>query len=94
MMTKIFVPYEHNRPASIIINGHRLLILATSREEIESDLSAVGADEVRQVELVGDETEALAELGASVQSGVVVTPPGISIGDLMHSLQEELPWVH
>lgn len=93
-MTIVFIPYEHNRPAAVEINGHRLLILATSREEFEGELSTLGADEVRQIELVGDETEALAELAASVQSGVVVTPPGIAVGDMMQSLKSELPWVH
>ena len=93
-MTTVYIPYEQDRPAAVEINGHRLLILVTSREALEQVLGIFGADEVRQVELVGDETEALEELAASVQGGVVVTPPGVTVPDMVQSLRSELPWVH
>lgn len=92
-MPTFFVPYDRNTPAAIEIKGHRLLIMSTSKEEIEEELTTVGANEIREITVAEDETEPLAELAASVNGGVVLSPPGLSISALVLNLEQELPWL-
>ena len=37
-MNNYFVPYTGKKPASVCINGHRLVILAVDKELLEDDL--------------------------------------------------------
>ena len=93
-MTTVYIPYEQDRPAAVEINGHRLLILVPSREELEQVLGTCGADEGRQVELGGDETDAREELATAVEGGGVGEPTVVTGPDMVQSLRSELPWVH
>ena len=96
-MQKLYVPFSNNLPAAVEINGHRLLIVCSQSADLASDLAAVGAKEVREVEVDDGELEsaqALADLAAGINGGVVLTPPGISAGDMIANLQLELPWIH
>ncbi|MCB0322628.1 MAG: hypothetical protein KDD69_03610 [Bdellovibrionales bacterium] len=96
-MSTFFVPYTRNVPAAIEIKGHKLLIVASEPEDIAADLQLIGADEIREIDLPGDEaqtTEVLADLAAEVGGGVVLTPAGVSPSVMIHSLEQELPWIH
>ncbi len=93
-MSTVYVPYSGNNPAAIEIKGHRLLILTSVREDIERDLRLIGGSEVRSVDLVGNENEALANLAASIGAGVILAPPGIDMPAMLKNLERELPWVH
>jgi hypothetical protein len=96
-MTVFFVPYSGDAPAAIEINGHKVLIVASDSEDIQTDLSLIGADDVREVYLGRDDediSEVLADLAANVGGGVVMTPPGVSPSDMIDNLSRELPWIH
>lgn len=97
-MTKYFVPYTNeNIPAAIEIKGHRLLLLCTDETEMLDDLDIIGGETVRELNLKDnqeEQTEALADLAARVNGGVVLTPPGVSLERMIQSLETELPWVH
>lgn len=95
-MATVFVPYTHNRPASIEIKGHRLLILAAEEDDLLIDLDEVGGTEVRELQL-RDENEAqskeLSQLAEDIQGGIVITPPGIRASVMIKNLEVQLPWV-
>ncbi len=93
-MTKYFIPFTSNCPRAIEVKGHRLVIVTTNRRELKDFGDFLGTEEIREFCLPDNENEALATLAASVQVGVVVTPPGMSISTIISSLENELPWVH
>ena len=96
-MEKLFVPYSANCPAAVEIKGHRLLIVATDAEEMVQALQFIGGDEIREMNFdpTGpDQSQALAELAAKTNCGVVLTPPGMPLALMVQSLEKELPWVH
>jgi len=93
-MNKFFIPYHFDKPAAVDIKGHKLLIVSTRQEDIEQELEAIGGSELRELELLESDTETLAGLAADINGGVVLTPPGISVVQMLHSLEEELPWIH
>jgi len=89
-----FAPYINDCPAPVEINGHRLLILTPERDNIREALPSLGGDEIREIFLGADETKVLADLALSVNAGVVLTPPGMTISTMIKNLENELPWVH
>ncbi len=92
-----FVPYTGKKPASVSINGHRLVILSSERDTIEDDLDLFGADRIKKVRLGGSEVEqerALGKIARQVDGGVVIAPAGVGIRDVLKNLESELPWVH
>ena len=93
-MAKLFIPYDDGLPKAVDIKGHRLLILATTKEDVENHLDAVGGDEVRELTFLDDESDVLAELAASINGGVVLAPPGMNLTAMIVNLEAELPWVH
>ena len=96
-MEKYFLPYYHNLPAAIEIKGHRLLIVTCNEEDMLDELSALGGDEIREIQVGDFELEpsnALATIAAENNCGVVLTPPGISPSLMISSLERQLPWVN
>lgn len=92
-----FVPYTGKKPASVSINGHRLVILSAERDSIEDELDLFGADRVKKVRLGVSELEqerTLGKIARQVDGGVVIAPAGVGIRDVLKNLESELPWVH
>ena len=84
-------------PVAVEINGHRVLIVCAESQEVVADLPLPLNTEIRELEIAEDDaaqSQALADLAADINGGVVVTPPGISAQDLIANLEEELPWIH
>lgn len=95
-MSQLFAPFKGSHPAAVTINGHRLIILASDRSELEESLDLVGGDRLRRLRVVGSEVEqgrVLRRLAHRVQGGVVIAPPHTSVPALLESLKEQLPWV-
>jgi len=93
-MSKFFMAYSGDNPAAIDIKGHRLVILTNSVEDLANGLPLLGADAIKEVDVVENDANSLAELASSVSGGVVVTPAGMSISSMIIDLERELPWVH
>ena len=93
-MNRFFIPYSENQPAAFTIKGHKILILAPDEIEVARRLESVGADEVREILLSDDDSNALADLAAAVNAGVVVTPPDMSLEKMISDLEDDLPWLH
>ncbi len=95
-MEHFFIPYSGRKPASLCINGHRLVILAHDKEVIEEDLELLGADRVKKVKL-GSAEEAqeqfLGKIARQVDGGVVIAPSGIGLREVIRNLESELPWL-
>jgi hypothetical protein len=95
-MGHIFAPYRGNSPAALTINGHRLIILSYERGELEPHLDLVGADRVRRVksgETDEEQEVVLQKLAKRVKGGIVIMPPDVAFGEVLRSLQDQLPWV-
>ncbi len=92
-----FVPYTGKKPASVCVNGHRLVILSSERDTIEDELDLFGADRIKKVRLGSSELEqerALGKIARQADGGVVIAPAGVGIRDVLKNLESELPWVH
>jgi hypothetical protein len=95
-MDNFFVPYTGKRPASVCINGHRLVILAHDRDMLEEDLDLLGADNIKKIKLSSSEDEQqkfLGKIARQVDGGVVIAPSGVELKDVLRNLEHELPWV-
>lgn len=96
-MGSVFVPYSgDNTPAAIEIKGHRLLILSTKASDLRKDLKRLGGTNIRKIELsaeIEQQNAVLAQLAESAGSGVVITPPGVSLLAMIDNLERQLPWV-
>ncbi len=90
----VFVPFVEGHPALLSVNGHQLLLVATNADDLTGQLGLFEAEELREVEIDDAIEDTLAQLAGEGQTGVVVVPPGASAGDVIASLQSELPWVH
>lgn len=93
-MSKFFIPYEGGCPKPIEIKGHRLLIICSAEEDLFHEFETLKFGEVRRVDFIEDEKEMLADLAASINGGVVLAPPGVSVGAMIADLEQELPWLH
>lgn len=94
---RFFVPYTGKKPASVCINGHRLVILSAERDTIEQDLDLLGADRIKKLKVGASEVEqeqALGRIARQVDGGVVIAPIGVGLRDVLRNLESELPWVH
>lgn len=95
-MENFFVPYFGKRPASLCINGHKLVILAHEKDTLEDDLDLLGADRVKSVKLSdkhGDQEKFLGKIARQVDGGVVIAPTGVDLRDVIRNLESELPWL-
>ena len=95
-MSQLFAPFKGSHPAAVTINGHRLIILATERSELEDYLELVGGDRLRRLRVRDSQQgpeRVLKRLAHRVQGGVVIAPPDTSVPALIESLREQLPWV-
>ena len=96
-MAIFYVPFAGDRPASLDINGHRLVIMSRSAKPIKEGLPLVGAERIEKVKVPRsqpEEIEALTQIGRSANSGVVIAPPDVAMDDLIKELQANLPWLH
>ena len=95
-MDNFFVPYTGKKPASVCINGHRLVILTHDKDVLEEDMELLGADHIKKVRLGSSEIEQekfLGKIARQVEGGVVIAPSGVDLRDVLKNLESELPWV-
>lgn len=96
-MGKMYVPYSKDLPATICVNGHRLVIVSKSSHTFVKDLEIVGGDSVREIPISKDsqdEALALAHLATTIKGGVVMAPGQMRLTTMIKSLEKQLPWLH
>jgi hypothetical protein len=94
-MANYWVPYAGDKPATLSINGHNLIILSQEEALFDETLTLVGADHIER--LGGDSTEEdetiLNALAEKTKCGVVVAPSDVAVPDIIDNLREQLPWL-
>jgi hypothetical protein len=96
-MKHIYVPYSGEAPASLLINGHRVLIVSPEPEQLQAHLEDFGGDHLQEMnceETDNAATELLESLAKKIEGGVVVAPGDIRLEQILHELEAGLPWVH
>jgi hypothetical protein len=96
-MSRVFVPYAGDQPASLVINGHRLVIVSTDPRELSANLELLGGDSLKELDdwqLESEWEESLELLATAVGGGVVVAPEDSDLEEVIRSLESELPWIH
>lgn len=94
---KVYVPYSKDTPATININGHKLVIVSKNSKTLLDGLQSVGGDSVREIPInegVKEEALALAELATIIKGGVVMAPSSVKLTTMIKSLEKQLPWLH
>ena len=95
-MDNFFVPYIGKKPASVCINGHRLVILSHEKDILEDELDLLGADSIKKVKGIGseqDQEKLFGKIARQVDGGVVIAPEGVGLRDVLKNLESELPWL-
>lgn len=95
-MGRFYVPYAGDKPASVLVNGHRLIILARDKTTFEDELSLIGADSLKVFASGNsqeEETHAFNKLARSLNAGVVIAPGDIGLQDVIRNLENQLPWL-
>lgn len=96
-MSIYYIPYHGKKPAAVVINGHRLVIMSKDRDTLQDDLSVLGADKVKQVESeleVEDNFTLIDRIAKNAKAGVVFAPDEAKITEIIKNLEEQLPWLH
>lgn len=93
-MEQLFLPFSGNLPATIEINGHRLLLLSHDRSQLEDHLDLLNAESVCAVaddESVDVEAAVLGAAQAS-HADVIITPEDIEMPEFLEALKNTIPW--
>ena len=96
-MSIYYIPYHGNKPAAVVINGHRLVIMSQDKESLEQDLSMLGADKLKSVESeveVEQNSTLIDRIAKNAKAGVVFAPGETDITEVIKNLEEQLPWLH
>lgn len=94
-METLYAPYLGNEPATIVVNGHRVVVLSADQSALEERLELFGGDSVHPLDEVSDVTadDAIQRLSEAAHAHVVVTPHEATVEDVLRSLEESLPWL-
>ena len=96
-MTNLYVPFCGKKPASLFINGHKVIILSTNKEIFEDELVSIGADKIKQIKSINspqEQAKVLGKIAKKSNAGVVLSPNGMELDELIKNLEHELPWLH
>lgn len=96
-MRHYFVPYNGDQPVSIVINGHRLVIISQNQESLQRHLDFLGGDRVESHVAEAsfeDENHLLLSIAEEVGAGIVIAPEDTELVDVVRDLEGELPWIH
>lgn len=97
LMSYFYTPYSGDKPATIWVNGHRVIIVSERRESFARSLDLLGADSVKRIpggNTAKDHRRFFSELSKSADGGIVVTTDELSVADVIKGLETELPWIH
>ncbi len=94
-MRNYYVPYQGAQPATVSVNGHKVIVLSRRQRLIAPYLTMLGAESVRrlQIEKQSDEEQAFEQLANASGAGVVITPSDLELPELLRTLEAQLPWV-
>lgn len=92
-----YIPYHGKKPAAVMINGHKLVILSQDRASLQNDLELLGADTLKPVRSsveAEDNMSLIDKIAKNAGAGIVVAPDEAKVPDIIKNLEEQLPWLH
>lgn len=94
-MNSYFMPYAGEQPAAVIINGHRVVLVARDPDQLESELGSLGGDRVCALdeEEFGGEEQLLNYFAETTKAHIVMTPSEVPLAMVIEGLERELPWI-
>ena len=95
-MKGYFVPFSSGKPATISVNGHRLVVLSRSAKTISGCLPKLGGDTVKRLqsgETRAEEEQFFKSISDQANAGVVIAPGGVALEVIIENLESELPWI-
>ncbi len=89
------MPYAGEAPATVLINGHRVVLVTRDSDQLESDLESVGGDRVCAIDETefDSEEQLLTYFAQTTNAHVVMTPSEVSLSVVLEGLERELPWI-
>jgi hypothetical protein len=95
-MSWFYAPFIGNKPASTVVNGHRVVVVSPDPSNMADGLAVFGADRIKRLKIGGSETErfqALQRFSKRARGSVVVAPPDVEMVEVVENLKHELPWL-
>lgn len=94
-METLYAPFLNNQPATVTINGHRVVVVSADPTVLEDSLEILGATSVAPLgtDAVGAPDEVVDDLARASAAHVVVAPSEVSVAEMLSSLTEALPWI-
>ncbi len=94
-METLYAPYLGEEPAAILVNGHRIVVLSTDQSALEERLPLFGGDSVHPLDDAAEDNadDVIQRIAEATHAHVVVTPREVTVEDVLHSLEESLPWL-
>jgi hypothetical protein len=95
-MGRFYVPFKGKKPAAVIINGHKLVILCPNRDELKQNLNLLGGDRVQRIEsgeTLEEQETFLNKFSRKLDGGIVIAPYEAPLLDVIKNLEQQLPWV-
>lgn len=95
-MGNLYVPYKGRKPAAVVINGHRLVILSQDRGDLTQNLELLGGDRVKKIDVgtTAEEQETLLyNFAQKLDGGIVIAPPEATLSTVLLNLEAQLPWI-
>lgn len=96
-MSIYYIPYHGKKPAAVVVNGHRLVIMSQDKECLQDELAILGADKVKKIKSEMDVEENLPlidRISKNAKAGIVFAPREAKITEVIKNLEEQLPWLH
>ena len=80
-METLYAPYVGSEPATVTVNGHRVIVLSADPAALEENLPLLGGDTVVPVDGVGEDStdDLIARLADAAHAYVVVTPTEVTV---------------
>ena len=96
-MATLYIPYCNDKPVSIEVNGHTLLILCPD-EDILLFNDVLDAEYALPLDddHIANESDLEAKLGTLAHNegaGVVIAPAEVPLEELVENLRDQLPWI-
>lgn len=95
-MSWFYAPFIGNKPASTVVNGHRVVIVSHEPDRLAESLTMFGADRIKRLRAGESEQEqisALQKFSKKARGSIVVAPPEAGMFEVMKNLESELPWL-
>lgn len=97
LMSYFYTPYSGGKPATILVKGHKVIVVSERPDPLKVSLELFGADSIKRLpggKSKRDHVRFFNELSKSVDGGLVVATDEVSVPEIIKGLEAELPWIH